>query len=162
MKKLWFLAMSLLFGFATVFSYAGYALAAAEQDTMMGESCPVADLPFAMTQPPRISGFNNGGFIGATVLDRDNQEIGKVVDVTAGPHGEVNFLIIYSCLPGMADKLVAYPVREYDTDQAVGSVTINATREQFEQAPTIEGRLWPSGVGTGWVGKSYEHFENTF
>lgn len=160
MKKLWFLAISLLFGAAMVFSSTGYSLAA-EGILSQGESCPM-DFGNSMTQMPRISGYTGGGFIGALVVDRYNQELGKVVDVTVGPDGNVNFLLIYSCLPGMTDKLVAYPVRQYDTDQAVGTVWADITKEQFQAAPTIEGKLWPSGVGTSWVGESYHYFQKNF
>ncbi len=160
MNRLWFFAMSLLFGAAMVFTSTGYSWAG-EMAMGQGESCAV-DFANSMTQTPRISGLPGGGFIGALVLDRDNHELGRIVDVTAGANDEVNFFIIYSCLPGMADKLVAYPVREYNTDQEIGTVVINATREQFEKAPTIEGMLWPSQVGTSWAGKSYHYFENTF
>ncbi len=160
MKKLWFLAISFLFGTAMVFSSIGYSWAG-EGAMSSGASCPVT---FANSeiQPPVINGYNDGGYIGATVLDRDHQELGKVVDVTAGPNGGINFLIIYSCLPGMSEHLVAYPVRMLDTDQPVGTVTINASRQEFEHAPTIESNLWPSQVGTSWVGESYQYFENTF
>jgi hypothetical protein len=142
------------------FGSTGYSWAA-EGAMGSGASCPV-DFAYSLTQPPLISNYSDGGFIGATVLDRNDHDLGKVVDVTAGPNGGVNFLIIYSCLPGMTQKLVAYPVREFDTDQPVGTLVINANREEFQHAPTIESNLWPSGVGTRWVGESYRYFENTF
>ncbi len=147
------LAVSAMAGFLMLFTYAGYALAG-EETMAKGESCP---LDWSMSGPAQFSGY-----IGALVLDRDKHEVGRVVNVTSSTDGAINFLVIYSCLADMKDKLVAFPVRLSNTEQRVDTVIINTTQQEFRGAPAIESRMWPTQVGTGWASKFYHYFENTF
>ena len=153
MKKHFVLAVSVMFGVFMFFTVAGYALAG-EDMMAKGESCP---LDWSMTRPAQFSGY-----IGALVLDRDNHELGRIVDVTSGPDDAVNFFIIYSCLPGMSDKLIAFPVRQFNTQQRIETVVINTTQQEFQGAPTIESKMWPAQMTSSWAGEFYHYFENTF
>ncbi len=152
MNKKFRLAASAIIGFFMVFTYVGYALAA-EEAMAQGESCPV---DYSMSRPAQFSGY-----IGALALDRDKHELGRVVNVSEGTDGAIHFLVIYSCLGDMKDKLVAFPVKLSNTEQRIETVIINTTQEEFRGAPAIESRMWPNEVGTGWATKFYDYFENT-
>lgn len=151
MNRKFALAASAMVGFFMLFSTAGYALAGGDV-LAQGESCPVN---WSMAGPAQYSGY-----IGTLVLDPQNHELGRVVHVTYGSDDTVRFLIISSCLPGMKDKLVAYPVKLFDAPEASrNTVVIKTTPEEFRGAPAIESRMYPSQVGSSWEDKSYHYFE---
>ena len=141
MNKLLALAISLVFGMSMFFAFAGPATAG--EDTMMqGTSCAI---------PSFSSPSQNSEYLGALVLDSQNNELGRVVDVTAGTDGAVNFLVVYSCLPGMSDKLVAIPVfdSELSYGQKLGTVTVSVTKDEFMGAPAITSQEW-TDIGSRW------------
>jgi hypothetical protein len=126
-------------------------------DDMMwlGASCPI----------PSFTGpSHDSGYLGAMAVDRQYNELGRVIDVTAGTEGMVNFLIVSSCLPGMGDRLVAIPVREFDIHESVGTVVTGITQEEFEKAPAISSKEW-NNLGSrwsSWIRGDYNYFEKTF
>ncbi len=151
MKKVLILAISVVFGMSMFFAYAGPALAG---DTMaQGTSCAL----------PSFTGpSHDSGYMGARVLDPQDNELGRVFDVTAGADGAINFLVVYSCLPGMTDKLVAIPVFEVETNQRVGTITVGVTKEQVMGAPAITSGEW-NNLGflwSHWFDKNRDYFEN--
>jgi hypothetical protein len=153
MRKLWVLTISVMLGVSLFLAHAGSVMAG-EGTMAKGEACP---LDWSAARPSQFSGF-----IGALALDRDKNELGRVVDVTVGPDGTANFLIIYSCLPGMSNQIVAYPVRAFDPTQRMDSVVINATKEEFQGAPTISTQMYSSRQGNHLYQESYNYFEKTF
>src|SRR5271157_3560112 len=107
MKKLLVSAIAVVFGMSMFVAYAVPATAG-EDTTAQGASCPTLS----------FSGPSYGsGYMGAIVLDPQDNELGRVFDVMSAEEGSINYLIVYSCLPGMSDKLVAIPVRDFDTPQ---------------------------------------------
>jgi hypothetical protein len=152
MEKIHLLAASALVGVFMVFTYAGYGLAGGE--TMAkGETCP---LDWSASGPAQFSGY-----IGALVLDRDKQELGRVVHVTHDSREAINFLIIYSCLGDMRDQLVAFPVNLSNPKQRVDTVVLDTTQQEFRGAPVVESRMYPTRVRSSWADESYHYFENT-
>jgi hypothetical protein len=154
MKKLLILAISVVFGMSMFFAYAGPATAGEE---MMAQGAACAN--------PSFSGASHdSGYMGALVLDPQNNELGRVFDVTSGIDGQINFLVVYSCLPGMADKLVAVPVWDTDIPQRVGTVTVSITKEQFLGAPGVTSQEY-SDLGfrwSRWFEDNHTYFEKTY
>lgn len=149
MNKNYRLAASAIVGVFMLFTYAGYALAGGE--TMAkGESCP---LNWSMSGPAQFSGY-----IGALVLDRDKQELGRVVHVTFDSRDAINSLIIYSCLGDMRDKLVAFPVKLSNPQQKRETVILDTTQQEFRGAPAVESRMYPTHVRSSWADESYHYF----
>jgi hypothetical protein len=114
---------------------------------------------------PAVTGpSHNSGYLGAMAVDREYNGLGRVIDVTSGSDGTVNFLIVSSCLPGMGDRLVAIPVREFDIRESVGTVVTIITQEEFEKAPAISSKEW-NDLGSqwsSWIRDDYNYFEKTF
>jgi hypothetical protein len=155
MKKLLALAMSVVFGGSMFFAYAVPAMAG-EYTMAQGASCP---MPSFITGPSHDSGF-----LGALALDRRGNELGRVIDVTVGGGGMVNFLVVYSCLPGMNGKLVAIPVNSLDTRQSIGTVITGVTQEDFQKAPAISSQEW-NEIGSrwsSWFQEDYRYFSKDF
>ena len=153
MKKLWVLAIGVTLGVSILFSY---AMPATADDDMpgLGATCPTA----AFTGPTHDSGY-----VGAMAMDRQYNELGRVIDVTAGSEGSVNFLIVSSCLEGMEGKLVAIPVRLPDTRESMNTVVTGVTQEEFETAPAVPSKDW-NDLGSrwsSWIRDDYNHFEKT-
>jgi len=154
MKRIWFLAIAVVFGLSMFFTYAGPA--AASEDTMaQGASCTI----------PSFSGASHdSGYLGALVLDPQGNELGRVFDVMSASEGTADYLIVYSCLPGMSDKLVAIPIWDFDSPQKLGTVTVSTTKEQFMGAPAISSNEW-SDLGsrwTHWLEDDHAYFEKTY
>ena len=151
MKKYFGLAIAVVFGMSMFVAYA--VPAAAGEDTMaQGASCPT----LSFSGP-----IFGSGYMGAIVLDRQDNELGRVFDLMSSDEGTINYLIVSSCLPGMSDKLVAIPVRDLDTPQRFGTVTVSVTKEQFLGAPAIStgeyadlGSRW-----SHWLEDNHNHFE---
>jgi len=153
MNKLLALALSAVFGMSMFFTYAGPVMAG--EGMMAGESCP---LP-SFTGPSQYSGY-----MGALALDREQNELGRVVDVTTGGGSDqwVDFLIVSSCLPGMNGRLVAIPYTAVESYSPVGTVVTAVTKEDFQNAPSISSDDF-HGVGWGkWVQDDYNHFAKNF
>jgi len=92
MKRLLVSALSVAFGTFMFFTYA--VLGMAGEDPIFAESCPL----------PSFSGPSHySGYIGAMAVDREYNDLGRVVDVMSGGSSDewVGFLIVSSCLPGM-------------------------------------------------------------
>ena len=154
MKKISALAIAVVFGMSMFFAYAGPA-AAGEGTMAQGASCGF----------PSFTGpSHDSGYLGARVMDTEGNELGRVFDLISGDEGMVNYFIVYSCLPGMSDKLVAIPVWDFDTPQRVGTVTVNITKEKFLGAPAISKQEW-SDLGTRWtqwLDDNHSYFEGTY
>ncbi len=115
---------------------------------------------------PEIQAMNNrsidmSGLLGAMVLNKDHEALGRVVDVSGSDSGGTNFLIVSSCLPGMSGRLVAVPYRSYEYGSRWDSVALNLTTEEFRNAPSFSADSWPDGVYSDWSTKAYRYFENT-
>ena len=153
MKKLWVLAISAIFGVSMFFAYAMPAMADEDMPSL-GATCPF----------PSFTGpSHDSGYLGAMAVDREYNELGRVIEVMSGSEGTVNFLIVSSCLPGMGDKFVAIPVREFDIHESVGTVVTGITQEEFEKAPAISGKEW-NDLGfrwSRWIQDDYKYFEKT-
>ena len=154
MKKLLVLAIAIAFGMSMFVAYA--VPATAGEDTMaQGASCAT----------PSFSGPSYGsGYMGAMVLDPQGNGLGRVFDLMSAAEGTVDYLIVYSCLPGMSDKLVAIPVWDFDTPQRLGTVTVSVTKQQFLGAPAISSQEW-SDLGsrwTYWLEDNHHYFEGTY
>jgi len=104
---------------------------------------------------------DESGLLGALVLNKDHEALGRVVDVSGSPNGGINFLIVSSCLPGMNGQLVAVPYTAYDYPSRWDSVTLNLTTEDFKNAPSFSADSWPNEAGSDWSTKAYRYFENT-
>jgi len=121
----------------------------------------------AQSACPEIQAMNNksidmSGLLGAMVFNKDNEALGRVVDVSGSPSGGINFLIVSSCLPGMSGQLVAVPYTSYDyLPPRWDSVTLNLTTEDFKNAPSFSADSWPNRAGSDWSTKAYEYFEKT-
>ena len=153
MKKLLGLAMAVVFGMSMFFTYVGPA-AAGEESMAQGASCAF----------PSFSGPSyDSGYIGALVLDPQNNELGRVIDVMSPGEGTINYFVVSSCLPAMSDKLVAIPVWAFDTTQRVGTVTVSVTKDQFLGAPAISSMEWYNlgSRWTSWLEETHAYFEKT-
>jgi hypothetical protein len=154
MKKLLVLTIAVVLGMSMFVAYA-VPEAAGEYTIAEGLSCAT----------PSFSGPSFGsGYMGAMVLDPQDNELGRVFDVMSADEGTINFLIVSSCLPGMNDKVVAIPVWDLDTPQRLGTVKVSVTKEQFLGAPAISSQEW-SNLGflwTYWFEENNRYFGETY
>ena len=130
------------------------APAQADEGTMAQSACPE-------TQTMNNRSVDMSGLLGAMVLNKDHEALGRVIDVSGSASGGINFLIVSSCLPGMNGQLVAVPYTAYDYPSRWDSVTLNLTTEDFKNAPSFSADSWPNGAGSDWSTKAYRYFENT-
>ncbi len=121
----------------------------------------------AQSACPEVQAMNNrsidmSGLLGASVMNKDHEALGRVIDVSGSPSGGINFLIVSSCLPGMSGRVVAVPYTSYDyAPPRWNSVTLNLTTEEFKNAPSFSADSWPNGAESDWSTKAYRYFENT-
>ncbi len=158
MKRMRSWEIVMLAAAAMVWVYASPAWAAegmmGSKDTMASSSCPEM---MAWNRPDDVSGL-----VGALVSSRNNEELGRVVDVTESENGVTTFLIVASCLPEMSNQLVAIPYRSYNLPQKRSALTLNLTMDEFKNAPTFSADSWRENtVGQDWGGKAYRYFEST-
>lgn len=151
-KKGLLLGLALLFG-ASMFLVSAMPAFAAE-DSMAQSACPF-DRSWSRAYLP------GGGFIGALVLDREGEDVGRVIDVTTNNQGTINFLIVSLCLPDMSDRLVAIPYTASDSPAKSGDVTLALTMDDLKGAPTFSRDEWPYQVHYGWAQEAYNYFEKT-
>ena len=154
MKKNSVLAISVMLGMAMFFT-CGVPAMAAEDAMWFDGPCPA---------PSFTGASHNSGYLGAVAVDREYNGLGRVIDVTSGSDGTVNFLIVSSCLPETGDKLVAVPFKGFDTRESVGTVVTSITQEEFEKAPAISSKEW-NDLGSrwsSWIGDDYTYFGKTF
>ncbi len=156
MKRMLSWGMVSLFAFSMVWVYASPAWAgegSMDQGSMAQSGCPMIQA----SRTPEVSGM-----VGALVANRQNEELGRVIHVTYGPDGGINFLIVSSCLPGMSGRLVGVPYRSFDNyPEGKSEVTLNLSTEDFKNAPSFTQDSWPNGVDRDWAQKAYEYFEST-
>ena len=145
------LGLVLLFG-ASMFLVSAMPAFAAEE-SMAQTACPF-DTSWSRADL-------TSGLIGALVLDREGQDVGRVISVTADNQGTINFLIVSLCLPGMSDRLVAIPYTASDSPAKMGTVTLALTMEDLKGAPTFSKDAWPYQVPYGWSQEAYNYFEKT-
>ena len=118
------------------------------------------------------TGYDSWGanLIGAKMVNKESEELGRVGAVTVGPgayaantqESRINFLIVEPSLPNMSDQLVAVPFRSnFDYMPSMGTITVDITKDQFANAPTIDRNAWPSGVPGRWATDSYRYFGQT-
>jgi hypothetical protein len=151
MKKVLSLGTALLFAVAMVWVYA--PLAWAEEGTMAKGTCP----EIMASNTPDVNGL-----VGALVTNHQNEELGRVADVTFSSDGGINFLVVSSCLPGMSGRIVGIPYKAFDNyPQGRSEVTLNLTMDEFKNAPSYSQDSWPNGVGKDWAQKDYEYFATT-
>lgn len=102
--------------------------------------------------------------MGALVVGRNGEELGRVAGVTLNANDQINFLIVASCLPGMTDRFVAVPYSAIDNLQsgpealAFGAVRVNVSQSDFEHAPSFARADWPNISSSRWARDSYDWF----
>jgi hypothetical protein len=150
MNKIWTVGLTALFGAAMVMAIV--APARPDEGAMGASACPWY---LSLGGPSHESSY-----VGAMVLDRRGEGLGRVIDVTVDGRGLVNFLIVSSCLPGMPDQLVAIPFSAFDTPGKVEIVTLDLTRDNFEAAPSFHKDSWPyQQSGGNWAETAYLYFD---
>lgn len=112
--------------------------------------------------------------VGAEVVNTQGDRLGRVVDATVGPgaygastrEADTNFIIVAPYLSELRGKLVAIPfsLADYAGSKPatpMRQITVDISRDQFAQAPTIDQYAWPMGVKSGWATDSYRYFGQT-
>lgn len=108
--------------------------------------------------------------VGSRVVSTHGEDLGRVAAVTSGPgtwgansqESRINFIIVDPNVAGMRDRLVAIPFRSnYSYMPPDGTITLDITRDQLANAPTIDKYAWPSGVPGRWATDSYRYFGET-
>ena len=161
MKKLLVLAISMVFGMSMFLTYAVPVMAG--DDMGISESCPMPSMKGA-NQYTFGGTSHKSGYMGALAVDRQYNDLGRVVDVLTGggSEGGVDFLVVSSCLPGMNGRLVAIPFSAIENHPSFGTVITGVTKEDFQKAPSISSDEM-NGLGwSRWVQEDYKYFEKTF
>lgn len=97
--------------------------------------------------------------VGALVKTQYGEPVGRVVDATVGPDGNIDFLIVARM--GMEDRLVPIP---YWTPVWSASaphhpvVMVNLGAVDLRRLPSISRAEWPDKVETGWAQSAYDYF----
>ncbi|QNF33730.1 PRC-barrel domain-containing protein [Adhaeribacter swui] len=98
--------------------------------------------------------------IGDQVDNPQGDNLGKIKDIMLDIHkGNITYVVLeQSGILGINEKLFAVPFQALQLDQANQKFVLNASKEQFEQAPGFDKDHWPgtnsheyySGVGSYW------------
>ncbi len=101
--------------------------------------------------------------IGKSVVNENDETLGKIDDVILDKQGRADFVILsHGGLLGIGDKLVAIPwnmiasamATEKDRDHLV----LNLTKEQVEKAPNFDSRNYPNFADASFRNQVRDYF----
>ncbi len=93
------------------------------------------------TAPYYSTGSNSPdmrNLIGAKVVNRQGEDLGKVADVTISPSDNSPYLIVSPNLPQMNNQYVALPYSLVSGQPSNGMMTVDLSKEKFASAPRFE------------------------
>jgi PRC-barrel domain len=97
---------------------------------------------------------------GATIVDRQNNQVGTIRDFLADPDsGRIQFAIV--SLADAANKLTAVPWRLF-RQQSPNSLALQADRETLRTARTFTADQWPDFTQRDVVNAYYTHYGLTY
>jgi sporulation protein YlmC with PRC-barrel domain len=97
------------------------------------------ELPTAQVSPTPGAAVTQAGlasdFLGQTVTTRDDQVAGELVDWEINPAGQADFALVEAA--GQDGRVILVPWVALGHDADTDTVRLNATQDQFEQAPVF-------------------------
>ncbi len=136
---------------------------------------PQAPVPYIGGGPAAADPQFRSQVVGAEVVNTQGDHLGRVVDVTVGSgsyeaatrEADPNFIIVSPYMRELNGKLVAIPYTHFESVGSMTSprgqreLTVDISKDQFLQAPTIDQYAWPMGVRSSWATDSYRYFGQT-
>ncbi len=146
-----------------------------DQSRMDRRFNPQAPVPYIGGGPTAADPQLRSQVVGAEVMNTQGDHLGRVVDVTVGSgsyeaatrEADPNFIIVSPYMRELNGKLVAIPYTHFESVGSMTSprgqreLTVDITKDQFLQAPTIDQYAWPMGVRSSWATDSYRYFGQT-
>ena len=118
----------------------------------------------AAAEDPRASGqaaqgqLRSSKLIGATVLNRQNEELGTISEIVTGPSGRGNFVVFSSGgVLGIGGKMIVVPwaalrIREAREGEKATAV-LDLAKQRLEQAPSFAKDQRPDFNNQEWISK---------
>jgi sporulation protein YlmC with PRC-barrel domain len=102
-------------------------------------------------------------FIGMSIVNENNEKLGKVDDVILEKDGRVSFVILaHGGLLGIGDKLVPIPWNMVASAMGMAKdrdhIVLNLTKEQLEKAPNFDSRNFPNFADASFRNQVRDYF----
>src|SRR5262245_20685266 len=97
------------------------------------------------TTTTTIAALSAKTLVGARVINRRNENLGKIEDLVIEPEdGRVTFAILsFGGFLGMGEKLFAVPLQAMKTSTEDRTFVLDADKERLKNAPSFDKDRWP-------------------